>query len=101
VYPADQLTRLAGRKAVLRRHIARHRDTCVQAATRVVQPLAWLDRMLAHWRQLSPLVPLAALPLGFLLKRSASPRPRLLGTLLRWGPLAIRALRGFAGIRRE
>jgi hypothetical protein len=99
VYPADDLTRLARRKAVHRRRIAQHRSACVLAATRVVQPLAWLDRMVGHWRRLSPLVRLAAVPLAGLLIRSAAPRPRLLGTLLRWGPLALNLARGLTGAR--
>ena len=99
MYPADELTRLARRKAVHRRRIAQHRSTCVLAATRVVQPLAWLDRMVGHWRRFSPLALAAAVPLAGLLLRAATPRPRLLGTLLRWGPLALSLARGLTGAR--
>ena len=92
MYPSDQLTRLASRKAAHRRRIARHRVQCVRAATRVVQPLAWLDRMIGHWRRISPLALSAAVPLAGLLVRPA--RPGLLGTLFRWGPLALNLVRG-------
>jgi hypothetical protein len=101
VYPTRELIQLARHKAALRGNIARRRAQCTRAAQRVAQPLAWLDRMLAHWRQLSPLARLAVLPLGLLLKKSASPRPRLLGTLLRWGPTAWNLLQGFTGAHRH
>jgi len=82
-----------------RRRIAQHRGACVLAATRVVQPLAWLDRMVGHWRRLSPLVLSAAVPLAGLLIRSATPRAGLLGSLLRWGPLTLNLVRGLTGVR--
>jgi len=94
MYPARELNRLARHKAVLQGKITRHRAGCVRAATRLAQPLAWLDRMLAHGRRLAPLARLAVAPLGFLLQQSVSPRPRLLGTLLRWGPAAWNILQG-------
>ena len=99
MYPQQELTRLAVGKAVLRLRITRHRLQCAQAATRVTQPLAWLDRMLAFWRRLSPFAQYAALPLGFLLKRPPDSRPRLLGTLLRWGPFMLGAIQGLTGGR--
>ncbi len=101
MYPAHDLNRLARHKVSCRQRIARRRSQCVRAAARLAEPLAWLDRMMAHWRRLSPFARLAAVPLGFLLRRAASPRPRLLGTLLRWAPLAAGALRGFARPRRK
>ncbi len=94
-----ELNRLAAHKAALRHRIGRHRAACVLAADRALQPLAWLDRMLAFWRRLSPFAKFAAVPLGFLLKRASAPQPRLLGTLLRWGPVVLSAVRGFAGTR--
>ena len=99
MYPDRELTRLAARKAALRRDIALRRAQCAAAAARVAQPLEWLDRMLAFWRRLSPLVKFAALPLGFLLKRSLAPRIRVLGALLRWGPPVLGAVRSLIGAR--
>ena len=101
MYTDRELSRLAAVKAALRHDIARHRRQCVTAATRVVQPLAWVDQLLALWRRLSPFASLAAIPLGFLLKRSAAPRPRMLGTLLRWAPVVLGAVRGIAAARRR
>jgi hypothetical protein len=99
MYPDRELTRLAAYKAALRRGIALRRAQCAVAAARVAQPLEWLDRMLAFWRRLSPLVKFAALPLGFLLKRSLAPRTRVLGTLLRWGPPVLGAVWSLTGAR--
>ena len=99
MYPDRELTRLAAYKAALRRDIALRRAQCAEAAARVAQPLEWLDRMLAFWRRLSPLVKFVALPLGFLLKRSLAPRTRILGTLLRWGPPVLGAVRDLIGAR--
>ena len=99
MYPDRELTRLAAYKAALRRDIALRRAQCAEAAARVAQPLEWLDRMLAFWRRLSPLVKFAALPLGFLLKRSLAPRTRVLGTLLRWGPPVLGVVWSLTGAR--
>ena len=99
MYPDRELTRLAAYKAALRRGIALRRAQCAVAAARVAQPLEWLDRMLAFWRRLSPLVKFVALPLGFLLKRSLAPRTRILGTLLRWGPPVLGAVWSLTGAR--
>ncbi|MDP2137664.1 MAG: hypothetical protein Q8J74_07400 [Candidatus Didemnitutus sp.] len=99
MYPHRQLIRLAIRKATLRQGIAVRRFQCAGAAVRAAQPLEWLDRLLAFWRRLSPLAQFAVVPLGFLLKRSVAPRPRLLGTLLRWGPVLLGAVRGLNAAR--
>jgi hypothetical protein len=97
MYPDRELTRLAAYKAALRRDIALHRAQCARVAAQVAQPLEWLDRMLAFWRRLSPLVRFAAPPLGLLLKRSLPPRLRVLGALLRWGPPVLRAVQSLTG----
>jgi hypothetical protein len=94
MYPQRELTRLAAHKAALRWDIALHRAQCAAAAARVAQPLAWLDRMLAFWRRLSPFALFAAVPLGFLVQRTVFPRSKILGSLMRWGPLLFGAVRG-------
>ena len=96
MYPQRELIRLAAHKAALRLGIALRRAQCAEAAARLAQPVAWLDRMLAFWRRLSPLAPLAALPLGFLASRIIFPRAKILGSLLRWGPLVFGAVRGIS-----
>ena len=96
MYPQRELTRLAAHKAAVRRDIALRRAQCAGAVARVAQPLAWLDRMLALWRQLSPLAQFAAVPLGFFVTRSVFPRSRILNSLVRWGPLVFGAVRGIS-----
>jgi len=93
MYPQRELIRLGVHKAALRRRIGRQRTACAASAARILQPVAWLDRLLIVWRRVAPFAGLAVIPFGLLLKRWATPRPRLLGTLLRWGPLAWRAVR--------
>jgi len=101
MYADRELIRLDAHKAAIRRRIARRRHECGAAAARVLQPLAWVDRLAGLARRFSPWASLAAVPLGFLLKRAASPRRSWLGTLLRWGPAVVGAARGLAAARRR
>ena len=94
MYPQRELAQLAAHKAALRRNIALHRAECVAAAARVARPLAWLDRVVALWRRLSPLAAISLVPLGLLLKRTFGPRLRILASLVKWGPLVFGAVRG-------
>ena len=99
MYPAPELKRLARYKAGLRYRIGQRRQQCAHAAARVVQPLAWLDHAVAQWRQVSPFVKFAAVPLGLLLKKTAGPRLRTVGKLLRWAPLLFGAFRSLTTTR--
>ena len=94
MYPQAELNRLAADKAALIRRLATNRGQCVAAVCHLGQPLVWLDRVLILWRRFIPPGLLVALPLGLLLKRSSSLHPRLLGAILRWGPLLLGVLRG-------
>ena len=94
MYPQRELTRLAAYKAALRGNIALHRRQCAEAAARVAQPLAWLDRMLACWRRLSAFGPLAVGLLGWVVTRAVFPRRKILRSLLRWAPLVLGLVRG-------
>lgn len=96
MYPQRELTRLAAYKTALRWGIALRRAQCAEAAARIAQPLDWLDRMLAFWRRLSPLAKFAAVPLGLLVQRTLFSRLKLLGSLVRWGPLVFGVVRGFS-----
>jgi hypothetical protein len=95
MYPQRELTRLAARKDMLRHAIAARRGQCARAATRVVQPIAWLDRSLSCWRELPPLARVAAVPLGFLVLRSALRRWKILRALVHWSPVVFGAARVF------
>ena len=92
--------RLAVRKLVLRRHIVLRRVDCIKAAAHVVQPLEWLDRILAFWRGLSPLAKAAVVPPALVAQRVAAPRLNLLGSLVRWGPLAFAAIQGLRATKK-
>jgi hypothetical protein len=99
MYPTEELSLLAARKAALRERISIRRDQCAGAAARVARPLEWIEGALARWRRLSPLVKIAAIPLGILLKRRLAPRKRVFGAILRWGPAVFGAVRSLAGER--
>ncbi len=97
MYPQPELNRLAFHKAALRRRITLRRVECAEAAARVARPLEWLDRALALWRKLAPFAQLAAVPLGLLATRTVFSRHKILGALMRWGPLVFSAVRGIGG----
>jgi len=96
MYSQPELNRLAVHKVALRRRIALRRVECAAAAARVARPLEWLDRVLALWRKLAPFAPLAALPLGILATRTIFSGHKILGALVRWGPLVFSAVRGIS-----
>ena len=96
MYPREELNRLAVRKAALGLEITLCRADCGHAAARALRPLETLDRIMAFWRRLSPLARFAAVPLGFVLKRTLFRRAKVVGSLLSWGPLVARTIRGIA-----
>ena len=100
MYPEGELRRLAAKKAAIRHRIHGRRSECAAALATLARPIEWLDRALAQWRKLSPFLKLGAIPLVLLLKRFIAPRPRVLGTILRWGPIAFGAVRGLTAARK-
>jgi hypothetical protein len=103
VYPSEELTALAHRKSALRSRIAMNRLRCTALAAEVARPIAWIDRFLVQWRKISPFTKIAALPLGYLLRRKLLPRRKtnLIGQILRWAPVALRTARIFSGSTRS
>ncbi len=101
MYPKRELIRLAARKADLQREIGLRRARCAVAMARVAQPVGWLDWTLDFYRRHSPLAQFAAVVLGLFVKRAGSRRVRVGGLLLRWGPLALAAVRAIAGALRS
>lgn len=93
MYHREELTDLAEGKAALVECIRARRALCEAAAARAARPLKALDLGIARWRQLSPFVRLAAVPLGLLLARLPGRRARALGAVVRWGPLLLGAAR--------
>jgi hypothetical protein len=51
VYPQRELTRLAGRKTALVERIDAQRRQSVDAASRLLRPVAWCGRFFRFWRQ--------------------------------------------------
>jgi hypothetical protein len=100
MYPNGELSLLAAQKEVLRRRIQIRRAECAIAAEEAARPLQWLDRAVAVWRKITPMAKVASLPLAFLLKRTLFRRAKVLGTLLRWGPLAFKVFRSASAARR-
>ncbi len=96
----EELRILGASKAVLLARIAMQRERCAVAFARIARPLSTVDKAWVAWRQMAPFVKWAAVPLGLLLKRSTRPRPRVLGALLRWGPVVVGAARALPGILR-
>jgi hypothetical protein len=69
MFPNQDLTDLARRKALLQANIALCRLDCRTAAAELTRPLALIDRGLAMWRRVSPAVKLFAIPAGLLVSR--------------------------------
>jgi hypothetical protein len=96
MYPRKELTVLAGKKAVLLDRICVRRDELAEAAARVAEPIEVIDGLVDRWRRVSPMVKLASVPLGLIVRRLLMKRARKLSAVLRWGPLLFAAARGFA-----
>ena len=95
MYPQRELRRLAACKSALRIDISLRRAQCAEAASGAARPLAWVDRMVGLFRLLSPLAPLAAIPLGFLTARKVLARFKGLRLLFRLAPIVFGAFRAF------
>lgn len=93
MYSERELIRLAAHKRALLVRIDLRRRQSAGAFAGVVRPLVWLDRALAWWRKASPLVQLAAVPLGLVARRTLFPRAKFLGRLVSWGPAAFGLVR--------
>jgi len=101
MYPHGELNQLAQHKAALQLRIGIRRFEFARAAAGVERPLAWLDRVVAFWRKISPVAKLAAIPLALLLKRTLLPRTGVFISVLRWAPTLFSVGRAFGALRRE
>jgi len=97
MYPSGELDNLARRKAVVQARISLDRLRCVTLAAEVARPINWLDRTLIQLRKISPIMKLAAVPLGLLLSRAVLPgkKRNLMGRAARLLPLLVSALKMF------
>jgi hypothetical protein len=103
MYPAGDLSELAGRKRRIQERIRRRRGELALEARRLAQPIALVDRGVALWRRTSPWIRYVVLPAGFLARRGViGPRVRV-PRWLRWAPVVLRTarlLREMAAARR-
>lgn len=95
MYPERELAALATAKARLRQRIAGRRQEIAETLERVTGPLRWVDAGVALWRQFTPFVKIALVPLGLLLGRKVARRAGTLSALFRWAPVIVQAVRGF------
>ncbi|HEY0945889.1 MAG TPA: hypothetical protein VGD81_11510 [Opitutaceae bacterium] len=105
MYPREELTVLAARKALLRARIRVGRVDCTDTASAVVRPLVWIDRLHAQWRALPSWVRAGAPVVLLALKRGRRRRRpggrlHVAKSLLRWAPIALRLWHGVRGGRR-
>lgn len=76
MFADDQLNELARRKELVRARVGLRRLQMIVTAGELARPVAWIDRGLALWRQFSPLVKTAGIPLGLLGLRRLFQRSR-------------------------
>lgn len=69
MYADRRLAELADRKLILQARIAVRRMECAVAATNLTPPVDFVDRMWLGWKQLSPIVKMIGVPIGFLTVR--------------------------------
>ncbi len=93
MYAQRELTRLALRKTLVARRIRARRELCAGQIAEVTKPLGWLDALRTRWSQVSSVAKVAAVPLGLLLKKTFFPKAHLLGSLIRWAPVAVSIFR--------
>jgi hypothetical protein len=109
MYPRRQLAALAARKALLQAKIEVRRLECAIAATELARPIGWVDRGIALWRRISPIVKALALPgalsLGwFLRKRKAAspsaavPKPGKMAAIMAALPVVLEGVKLMQGM---
>jgi len=90
MYPKVDLEILGQRKADLMDRIRSRRADVEVDFDAVMRPVLWAENAYAKWKEISPFVKFAALPLGFLLKRKVFPQSGgIISGLFRWAPLAV------------
>jgi hypothetical protein len=87
MYPERELRRLAARKAVLTARIALRRLECIDAASRALRPIRWLDLARETLARFRPIAVLASVPMAILAAHSKSRIFKLLGPVIRLAPL--------------
>lgn len=93
MYPQANLDFLAQRKGVLLASIRLRRMECSAQLAEAMQPVAWAESLYARWKSISPLVKVAAVPVGLVLKERLFPKTGMLAGVLRWAPVALNLFR--------
>ena len=91
--PQANLDSLAQRKGVLLASIRLRRLESSAQLGAVMEPVAWAESLYARWKAVSPLVKVAAMPVGALLKQKLFPQAGMLAGLMRWAPVALNLFR--------
>jgi hypothetical protein len=101
MYPSRQLTELAARKTLLRARIAVRRWECAAAATQIARPIALLDRGVALWHRISPVIKMLGIPAGLFLiqffkrrgARNAAKKSGKMGAVMAALPMILRGVK--------
>ena len=101
MYPRAELDRLAAKKELLHARIAVRRLECAEYACTLTRPLAFIDRMMAKWPQVSPWIKLVGIPLGVIVGRrmTKTGRDGKIASFLKYVPLALQAAQLFTKAR--
>jgi hypothetical protein len=91
------LKTLAARRIALQAAIDTQRLATATLVTRAFSPLQTLDQVQTAWRRLPTFAIAGAWPLGWFVQR-AFPQAKVLGTILRWSPAALGALRALTAM---
>jgi hypothetical protein len=86
------LKAMTARRVALQAAIDTQRVATAALVTRVASPVQKLDQLQSAWRRLPTFAIAGALPLGWFVQR-IFPQAKVLGTILRWSPAALGALR--------
>lgn len=90
MYPQADLALLDQRKQALLLSIRTNRVECAARLSEVMKPVQVAEGLYARWKAISPLVKVAAVPVGVMLKRKLFPEGGggLLSGVMRWAPMA-------------
>jgi hypothetical protein len=97
MYPSGPLKLLAARKARLRDHIGRRRETCVAACHRLAEPLEKIDVWRARLHRFGPYMPWGLALFGIWRRAAARPAPRTSSGAgwIRWLPVVFQGVQLF------
>ncbi len=92
MYPQAELALLAEQKRALLRKIDARREDFADRIEHVLRPVKWADWAYSKWREISPLLKVAAAPPGTGAPHKEK-QPAQTGGLFHWAPLALNLFR--------